>query len=214
MVSKENALAVEDGVPEKGTPQAVRERLIDAASRLFAQNGFGGVSVRDICKSAGTSINMIHHYFGNKQGLLDAIVHKYGENVYVVPLRLLASPARSPEDLSARIEMLLETTLEACLRDREVMMVALREQAELPPLTAFQKALVVFLEDAKRNGIVREALDTEMISGAMLDRIVAQAQYAPWIKLTTGVDVVADDAYRRRWCLANADLFLNGFLDR
>ena len=110
------------------------------------------------------------------------------------------------------MELLFETTLEACLAERAVMMVVLREQAPLATLAAFQQSLVDFLKEAKTAALVRQELDSEMISGAMLDRIVAQAQYAPWIRKTTGVDVFTDAAYRRRWCRANADLFLNGMI--
>lgn len=208
-------MAATDNSPaQKSTNLPVRTRLIDAAAGLFAAKGFGGVSVREICKLADTSINMIHHHFGNKQGLLDAIVLRFGESVYTVPMRLMATPARSADDLTARIELLFETTLEACLAERDVLMVVLREQFELPPISAFQKMLVAFLEEAKRDGLVREALDSSMISGAMLDRIINQAQFAPWIKLTSGYDIATDCEYRQRWCRANADLFLNGLKSR
>lgn len=195
------------------TPQApARDRLIAAAAELFAEKSFGGVSVREICKKAGTGINMIHHYFGNKDGLLEAIVKQYDESVYAVPLRLLATPAKSRDDLVSRIEMLFETTLEACLAQRDVMMVVLREQSELQTLVAYQAAFVGFLEDAKDKELIRPELDCAMVSGAMLDRIVAQVQFAPWVKRTSGLDIATDADYRRQWCDANVDLFLNGML--
>lgn len=193
------------GVPAK-------ERLITAAAALFSEKGFAGVSVREICKAAGTGINMIHHYFGNKKGLLEAITARYDDRVYATPLRLLAMPARSRDDFAARIELMFETMLETCLENRDIMMVMLREQKDLKQLDAFQTAFVAFLDEAKRQGIVREGLDTVMISGAMLDRIISQVQFAPWIKRKIGVDAASDDAYRQRWSRSNVDLFLNGML--
>ncbi len=191
-----------------------RDRLIEAASALFAEKGFGSVSVREICKAAGTSINMVHHYFGSKDGLRDAIFERYDQNVYVVPMRLLQNPAASAEDLAARLLLVFETTLEACLAERAVLMVVLREQAELDTLQAFQARFVSFLEEAKAAGYVRQDLDCAMISGAMLDRILSQAQFAPWMLKTAGIDVQNDTEYRRRWCAANLDLFLNGIVPR
>jgi AcrR family transcriptional regulator len=47
----------------------VRDRLIASGTALFAEKGFDGVSVPEICKHAHTTMNMIHHYFGNKEGL-------------------------------------------------------------------------------------------------------------------------------------------------
>ncbi len=204
--------AVRNPAGPKTSAPPVRERLIASAARLFAEKSFGGVSVRDICKDAGTSINMIHHYFGNKEGLRDAIVAQFDENVYLVPMRLLESPAASREDLAARLLLTFETTLEACLRERDVMMVVIREQAPLATLDAFQAQFVAFLEAAKAEGYVRETLECSLISGAMLDRIIAQAQYAPYIKASSGIDVANDAGYRAAWCRANLDLFLHGML--
>lgn len=197
---------------QAGRKPPARDRLLTAAAQLFAEKGFGSVSVREICKAAGTTNNMVHHYFSTKDGLLEAIADRYDNHVYAVPMRLLASPATSHDDLIARVTMVFETTLEACLAERDVMMVVLREQVPLFTLQEFQKQMVAFLETAKENGLVREALDCQMISGAMLDRIINQAQFAPWIKKTSGIDVATDDVYRARWCRSNIDVFLNGML--
>lgn len=198
----------------KTARRPVRERLLSSAAELFADRSFDGVSVREICKAAGTSINMVHHYFGNKDGLLDEVLQSFDQNVYAIPLRLLESPATSAADLEQRLVLIFETTLEACLKHRNHLVVAIRQQAALDTLGAFQAGLVAFLEDAKQAGFVRASLDTDMISGAILDRIVSQAQFAPWIKETSGIDIAADAGYRGRWCKANVDLFLNGIVSK
>ena len=75
---------------------------------VFAEKGFDGGSVREICKHASTSINMVHHYFGSKAGLLDAIVEQFSSQVFAVPMRLLETPPKSGDDFGSRIEMLFE----------------------------------------------------------------------------------------------------------
>lgn len=52
------------------------EKILLAASRLFAQKGFANVSVRDICRAAGTTPPVIYYYFGSKKGLFDAVARK------------------------------------------------------------------------------------------------------------------------------------------
>lgn len=52
------------------------ERILLAASKLFAEKGFANVSVRDICKRTGTSAPVLYYYFGNKKGLFDAVARK------------------------------------------------------------------------------------------------------------------------------------------
>ena len=49
-----------------------RERLLLAAMRLFAEQGFGNTSTREIALAAGTNIASISYYFGDKAGLYRA----------------------------------------------------------------------------------------------------------------------------------------------
>ncbi|MFT4705097.1 MAG: AcrR family transcriptional regulator [Bradymonadia bacterium] len=192
---------------ERGT----RERLLSAGAALFAENGFGGVSVREICQRAKTSSNMVHHYFESKAGLLDAIIKQFGVHVVALPLRLLEPPARSPEDFQARIEMLFGATLDAFMAERDVMMVVAQEQADVPALVEYFEQFTQFLENGKESGFVRAGLDTEMITGAILDRIRNQVQFAPWMRRNFGIDI-ADSEYRKRWCASNVDLLLHGLV--
>ena len=49
-----------------------RERLLLAATRLFAEQGFANTSTREIALAAGTNIASISYYFGDKAGLYRA----------------------------------------------------------------------------------------------------------------------------------------------
>lgn len=52
---------------------ATRERLLDTAEKLFAENGFEAVSIRDITSAAGCSnVAAINYYFGSKDKLYEA----------------------------------------------------------------------------------------------------------------------------------------------
>lgn len=46
-----------------------KSKILKAAKKLFAQNGFDGTSTRQIVKEAGVNISLISYYFGNKQNL-------------------------------------------------------------------------------------------------------------------------------------------------
>ncbi len=52
------------------------DKILHAASRLFAEKGFANVSVRDLCREAGTTAPVIYYYFGSKKGLFDAVARK------------------------------------------------------------------------------------------------------------------------------------------
>jgi TetR/AcrR family transcriptional regulator len=46
-----------------------RNKLIEAATPLFAIHGYGAVSIRDVAKKAGLNSALINYHFGGKEGL-------------------------------------------------------------------------------------------------------------------------------------------------
>ncbi|MGE9268250.1 MAG: TetR/AcrR family transcriptional regulator [Verrucomicrobiales bacterium] len=50
-----------------------KERLIEEAERLFAENGFSAVSLRDITSAAGANVASVKYYFGSKAELVSAV---------------------------------------------------------------------------------------------------------------------------------------------
>lgn len=190
----------------------LKDRLISSGATLFSEKGYAGVSVREICKHAGTSISMIHHYFENKAGLLEAIVDQFSSRTFALPMQLLGTGAQSKDDFQSRIAMLFEATLDVCVSEREILLVILQEQPSHPLVIEYHKCFVSFIEKAKKKGFVRKELDSSMVSGFIMDRILSQVQFAPSIKKDFGTDLLSDPKYRRQWCTANLDLLLNGML--
>lgn len=194
------------------TPRpSTRSRLLTSGARLIGERGFDSVSVREICTDAGTSINMVHHYFGSKQGLLEAIVEQFSSGVFALPMRLLDKEPQSEEEFQSIMELLFETTLEAYMENRSVLMVVVREQADPAALPEYVKCCAAFLERAKDKGFVRDEVDTGMVTGLLLDRILNQVQFAPWIRRNYGTDL-SDPDYKHDWCQSNLDLILNGIV--
>lgn len=50
-----------------------RERLLQAALRLFAEHGYANTSTRSIAQAAGINLASIKYYFGDKAGLYRAV---------------------------------------------------------------------------------------------------------------------------------------------
>lgn len=68
-------------VPRKRGPYRTgvrrREQLVESASRVFAEYGFAGGSIRTIAAGVGvTSATLIQH-FGSKEGLLEAVLENW-----------------------------------------------------------------------------------------------------------------------------------------
>lgn len=59
---------------------ATRERLIEAGTRLFAEQGIDAVRVREINDLAGQrNASALHYHFGSREGLLQAILAEHRE---------------------------------------------------------------------------------------------------------------------------------------
>jgi AcrR family transcriptional regulator len=52
------------------------QRILDEAERMFAENGYSGVSIRAITQAAGANVAAIHYHFGSKAALLDAVLRR------------------------------------------------------------------------------------------------------------------------------------------
>lgn len=56
--------------------EETRQRILEAAERLFAEQGFDGTGVDAIASSAGVTKSLIYHHFGNKHRLLTCLFEK------------------------------------------------------------------------------------------------------------------------------------------
>lgn len=81
-----------------------RERLLDTAERLFAEQGFNGVATRQISQEAKVNQGAIPYYFGTKINLLrEVLVRRIGpvqeERHRRMDELLRANPRPSPRDV-------------------------------------------------------------------------------------------------------------------
>lgn len=57
------------------------QKIIEVAKNLFAEKGFYGTSIRDICKVADVNISLISYYFGGKEELYKVVVDSITKNI-------------------------------------------------------------------------------------------------------------------------------------
>ncbi len=74
-------------------PEESRRRILDAAERAFALRGFGGARLRDIAQEAGVHHALVHHYYGDKRGLLQEVIQRGLERISQAGREALAAPA-------------------------------------------------------------------------------------------------------------------------
>jgi TetR/AcrR family transcriptional regulator, cholesterol catabolism regulator len=112
------------------------QRLLEVAIELFSSGGFKGTSIRDIAKALGMTISSIYYYFGNKDGLLLAIL-EFSYNRLLETLRGVCEQDMDPVE---RFRLLVRTHYNyARIHDKEVRIFFLEEEHLSPEGNALKK---------------------------------------------------------------------------
>jgi AcrR family transcriptional regulator len=84
-------------------PTTTRERILAAASRLFAERGYDGTSTRQIADAVGIRQPSLFHHFASKQAIMEELL----ELTYAAPAdeaeRLAAEPGAAADRLGAYV---------------------------------------------------------------------------------------------------------------
>jgi len=91
--------------------QGQRDRILEAATRCFAQRGFHEATIQDICDHAGLSKGGLYTYFRSKDEILAALI-EYNLND---AMRWATSAAAQGTSALQRLERIAETLIESVL---------------------------------------------------------------------------------------------------
>jgi len=84
--------------------QATKERLLEAAVRLFAAKGFQGTSVRAVTQAAGTSVSAANYHFGSKEEMLGEAIRMRAEPLNRRRLEALEAVERTAGESATTVE--------------------------------------------------------------------------------------------------------------
>jgi AcrR family transcriptional regulator len=97
-------------------PDGTRTRLLDAARQVFAESGFQGATVREICARAGVNIALVNYHFGDKLELYTEVLRQsIGASGNGIIKKAIESPAPPEEALRELIHAMLQRV---CRADR------------------------------------------------------------------------------------------------
>jgi len=89
-----------------------KERLLEAAGRVFAERGFRAATVREICQQAGANVAAVNYYFGDKERLyVESIKRAHARRAEAVPLPQWSSDTTPEVKLRGFVQTLLSRML-------------------------------------------------------------------------------------------------------
>lgn len=181
--------------------EQTRKRLLSAAARLFAKNGFQGTSVDDVAEAAGYSKGALYYNFASKDELFEALVEDEIEQMIAGLETALAGAHTIDEKLAAMQRVLTEEeqhshgqqleleVITQALRDRRLRRTVgkaytrmrdaiaslideqYRDAGVQPPLPAEQLAIAI-VAGSLGHGMM-QALDPDAVPPGLLPSVVA-----------------------------------------
>jgi AcrR family transcriptional regulator len=104
------------GVARSAKGTETRNRILDAARGVLADEGMEGFTTRRVAARAGISHGMCHYHFADKRALVLALV-EHARSDWIEPLeRIVTSDRRAGERIQAIIDWIAEPTTGEVMR--------------------------------------------------------------------------------------------------
>lgn len=157
-----------------------RQRLVDEASTLVAEEGFSAVSIARVAAAAELASGSVYRYFPSKADLLAEVFRRAASR----EVEVMRDAARSPGDTRHRLRHALELFCDRALRSGRLAWALLVEPID-PAVEheriLFRRAYADVLEDLLREGIACGELPAqdEAITAASIVGALGEALLAP-----------------------------------
>jgi AcrR family transcriptional regulator len=141
-----------DGRTERS--RRTRARVVDAAGRLFVENGYVATTVEDVSVAAGVAVQTVYYLFGNKVSLLGAVLDaSIAGDLEPVPVleRAWVDALRHEADPAVAVRRLVAESAATVARVSSLYK-ALRQASADPDVGA------LLAENHRRRRVVHEAI--------------------------------------------------------
>lgn len=110
-------------------PRSTPARLLDAAEEVFAEQGFGAASTREIARRARVPFGALHYHWGSKQELGEAVMVRLVDWIRDTVVRNFV-PGNTP---GAIMDGMIDAFLDALVANRHAVQLLYRSILEPPP---------------------------------------------------------------------------------
>ena len=107
-------------------PRSTPARILDAAEEVFAEQGFGGASTREIARRARVPFGALHYHWGSKEQLHEAVMARLVDWIRDTVLRNLL-PGATPGEI---LDHLTDAFLDALVANRHAARLLYRHVLE------------------------------------------------------------------------------------
>jgi AcrR family transcriptional regulator len=169
--SKDASQKKKRGRPPAHSGPGAKERLVKAARRLFARQGYDGTSVHDIATEAGVADSALYGHFTGKGEIYQALMHEGGPDVLIDALRHVDQSAI--DDPKAFLRRLFERVFEVWSAPpaRTFMSIFTRDALDgrtqstgiLSGIDSAQESLGAVIRAWQRRGIVNPSLNPKQV---------------------------------------------------
>jgi len=148
-----------------------RPRILEAAVRVFAKNGFHATRVSDVARAAGVADGTIYLYFKSKDELLLSLFEDRVEKL----LSYMRSELPKLEGAQTKLRRVIEVQLGLLEGERdlaEVLTVILRQSTKLlkhyaaPKFTAYLEAIATVVTEGQEAGDFRRDVSPLLVARA------------------------------------------------
>ncbi len=199
MTSRRSDVPVRPGRPPRDMRHAAAERIIEAATALFATRGFAGTSMEQVALQCGAGKDTVYRRFPSKVALFEAVVeHAHARAV----ARLTDHPpieGSALERLRALMRELLHINMEGDLiafkRITFSETVVFEKKTPIPPQPdPIMDRLIATVREAQKDGVIVEG-DAASIASHLIHCLVALPTSVAMLGGDEFVDARAIDAH-------------------
>ena len=140
-----------------------RERILEAAVRVFAERGYHGSRVGDIAEDAGVAHGLLYHYFSSKEDVLRTIfTENWGD--LIARFRAVEETDEPPDQ---KLEGIAKILLRTWRNDPALVTVMVREVARSQHIQFVEvgEAFAILqrvIEEGQASGSFRRGLDPRL----------------------------------------------------